>query len=184
MKRFSLTLLLTFCVISCAVFAQSKTDYSKIDLMLIRGNYVKVIHTCQLILKSDSLNPEIYYKTINDLKKSAYYYQSIIRNFNPMLKQLSYSHVSLAEILKTEGIYKEAVDSYLLGQKLSADMNIDMIVANLYDEKINDIPKALYYYQLFMDANKNNKRYSKKYIEKIQARIDYLKEKQTIATKK
>ena len=124
------------------------------------------------------------YQKINDLKNSAYYYKSIIRNFDPVLRQLSFSHVSLAEILKSEGIYKEAFENYLLGQKFSSDMNIDMIVANLYDEKMNDIPKALYYYQLFMDANKNSLRYSPKYIETIKQRIDYLKEKQTIAAKK
>ena len=124
------------------------------------------------------------YKQINYLEKSAHYYGNIIRNFDLMVKQLSFGYVSLAEILKLEGRYKEAVDNYLLGQKFSSDMNIDMIVANLYDEKMNDIPKALYHYKLFMDANKNNKKYSKKYIETIQLRIDYLKEKQTIAAKK
>ena len=62
MKRISLTFLLIVCVISNSVFARWKSDYSKIDLMLIRGDYTKVIDTCQQILNSDSLNPEIYYK--------------------------------------------------------------------------------------------------------------------------
>jgi tetratricopeptide (TPR) repeat protein len=152
--------------------------------------YKKAIDYLLIAYKKDSSDYEVSnflarnYQIIHDLKNSAYYYKSIIRNFDPVLRHLSFSHVSLADVLKSDGIYKEAVENYLLGQKLSSDMNIDMIVANLYDEKMNDIPKALYYYQLFMDANKNSKRYSKKYIETIQSRIDYLKEKQSIAAKK
>ncbi len=44
------------------LFSQEKDDYSAIDLMLIRGETDRAIDTCMLILKNDSLNPEIYYK--------------------------------------------------------------------------------------------------------------------------
>jgi tetratricopeptide (TPR) repeat protein len=150
----------------------------------------KAIDYLLIAFKKDSSDFEVSnylarnYQKINDLKNSAYYYKSIIRNLYPVLNQLSFCYVSLAEILKSEEIYKESIDNYLMGQKFNSDSNIDMIIANLYDEKMNNIPKALYYYQLFIDANKNNKRFSKIYIETIQSRIDYLKEKQTIAAKK
>jgi tetratricopeptide (TPR) repeat protein len=125
------------------------------------------------------------YQKINYPEKSAHYYGTIIRNLDPMLRQLSFGYVSLAEIQKSEGRYKESVDNYLKGQKYLPDMNIDMILANLYDQKMNDIPKALYYYQLFIDTYKNTKKgFSKKYIETIQMRVDYLKEQQRIAAKK
>lgn len=42
--------------------AQEKTDYSRIDMMLIRGEYGRAIDTCKSILASDSLNAEICYK--------------------------------------------------------------------------------------------------------------------------
>jgi tetratricopeptide (TPR) repeat protein len=42
--------------------AQNVTNNSRIDLMLLRGDYEKVIDTCKQILTYDSLNPEIHYK--------------------------------------------------------------------------------------------------------------------------
>jgi len=44
------------------LMSQDVTNNSKIDLMLVRGDYEKVIDTCRLILTQDSLNPEVYYK--------------------------------------------------------------------------------------------------------------------------
>jgi tetratricopeptide (TPR) repeat protein len=41
---------------------QSVNDNSKIDIMLIRGDFNKVLDTCRLILTYDSLNSEVYYK--------------------------------------------------------------------------------------------------------------------------
>lgn len=47
---------------SLSLFSQNKPDYSKIDLMLINGNYKKVVDTCTQILGVDSLNAEVYFK--------------------------------------------------------------------------------------------------------------------------
>jgi tetratricopeptide (TPR) repeat protein len=125
------------------------------------------------------------YQKLNNYKKSAYYYRSIIRTLEPVLMQLSLNYVSLAYILKTDGSYKEAIDSFLKGQKIRPDPNINMIIANIYDENLNDIPKALYYYQLFLDSYKNSKTaFTPKYVESVQKRVDFLKEKQTKAIKK
>jgi len=125
------------------------------------------------------------YQKLNNYKKSAYYYRSIIRTLDPVLMQLSFNYVSLAYILKSDELYKEAVDSFLKGQKIRPDPNINMIIANLYDENLNDIPKAIYYYQLFLDGYKNSKTaFTPKYVESVQKRVDFLKEKQTKAVKK
>lgn len=151
----------------------------------------KAIEYLLIAYKMDSSDYEVSsylarnYQKINDLKKSAYYYKSIIRTLDPVLMQLSLNYVSLAYILKSDGLYKEAIDNFLKGQKTRSDPNISMIIANIYDEKLNDIPKALYYYQLFLDGTKNSKMlYSSEYVQSVNKRIDYLKEKQTKAVKK
>ena len=56
MKKNLILLLLAF---SMPLLAQTKSDYSKIDLMLINGNYDKAIDTCRQILLTDSLNAGI-----------------------------------------------------------------------------------------------------------------------------
>jgi tetratricopeptide (TPR) repeat protein len=61
MKKTLLLLLITVSVYS-NITAQEKPDYSKIDLMLVHGEYQKVIDTCRLILATDSLRSEIHYR--------------------------------------------------------------------------------------------------------------------------
>ena len=152
---------------------------------------VKAIEYFLIAFKKDSSDFEVSnflarnYQKINDLKSSAYYYRSILRTLEPAVVRLSFNYVSLAEILKSDGFYTESIESYLKGQKYLPDMNIDMNIANIYDEKLNDIPNALHYYQLFMDRYKTNKiRFSPKYVEAIKSRVDYLKEKQALTEKK
>jgi tetratricopeptide (TPR) repeat protein len=125
------------------------------------------------------------YQRIKDLKKSAYYYRKIISTLDPVLMQLSLNYVFLADILKSDGLYKEAIDNYLKAQKFRPDMNINMIIANVYDEKLKDIPNAIRYYQLFIDGYKSSKmKFTPEYVASIQKRLDYLKEKQTTSVKK
>jgi tetratricopeptide (TPR) repeat protein len=125
------------------------------------------------------------YQKLNNFKKSAYYYRSIISTLDPVLMQLSLNYVSLAYILKSDGLYKEAIDNFLKGQKIRPDPNINMIIANIYDEKLNDIPRAIYHYQLFLDSYKNSKMlFGPEYVESVNKRIDFLKKKQTTAVKK
>lgn len=54
-----LCLLLLFAVIS--IYGQ-KPDLSRIDIMLVKGEYQRVIDTCSTILSADSMNAEIWYK--------------------------------------------------------------------------------------------------------------------------
>jgi len=60
MKRLFYIFLVLFT--SIPILAQNKPDYSKIDLMLIRGDYKSAVDTCSQILASDSLNSEVYFK--------------------------------------------------------------------------------------------------------------------------
>ena len=51
-----------------------------------------------------------------------------------------------------------------------------MKIANLYDEKLKNIPKAIYYYELYLRRVKNaNNEYSTEYNESIRKRIESLK---------
>lgn len=61
MKSFSLLLLLLFSL-HLTISAQDLPAASRIDLLLIHGNYEKAADTCKLILAADSLNPGIHYR--------------------------------------------------------------------------------------------------------------------------
>lgn len=82
----------------------------------------------------------------------------------------------LAEVLKSDGLYEQAITNYLLGQKLTSDINTTMIVANIYDEKLNNIPKSIYYYELYLNSMKSVKsNRGSEYIEKVKKRVEFLK---------
>ncbi len=119
------------------------------------------------------------FNKLKDYGKSAYYYKHIIKTLNPVMQQLGMTYILLAEELKSDSKYKEAITYYLKGQEIRPDMNINMIIANIYDEKLDDIPKAIYYYQLFLGSVKNSKMtFKPDYVESIRKRFEYLKEKQ------
>ena len=47
-----------------------------------------------------------------------------------------------------------------------------MIIANIYDEKLNNNEKAIYYYQRFLNAQKSSKtKFTPEYIEKVEKSI-------------
>ncbi len=151
----------------------------------------KAIDYLLVAFKKDTTDNEVAtflarnFEKLNDFKSSAKYYRLIIANLKPVMSQLSYNHVSLGETLKSDGLYNEAIENFLTGQKFGMDLNIDMIIANIYDEKLNDIPNALKYYQIFLNRYKNNKmKFSPKYVEAIQKRVDFLKQQQATATVK
>lgn len=125
------------------------------------------------------------YHKLNDFKCSAFYYSKIVKILTPATFQLGYTYINLAEEQKADSLYKEAIDSFLKGQKLGPDMNIDMIVANIYDQNLNDRPKAIYYYQKFLDNYKKSKMpFTPEYIATIEQRLEYLKQKQVEGAKK
>jgi tetratricopeptide (TPR) repeat protein len=125
------------------------------------------------------------YERLKDYKNSAYYYKSIINNLTPALMQLSYTYVTLGEVLKSDARYREAINNFLLGQKYGPERNIDLTIANIYDEKLKDVPNAIRYYERFLGNYKNNTmKVTPEYVNTIQKRVDYLKEKQAAPVKK
>jgi tetratricopeptide (TPR) repeat protein len=125
------------------------------------------------------------YHKLNDFKTSAFYYSKIVNILTPATFQLGYTYINLAEEQKADSLYKEAIDNFLKGQKLGPDMNIDMIVANIYDENLKNTPKAIFYYQRFLDNyKKSNMPFTPDYIATIEKRLNYLKQKQAEVAKK
>jgi len=116
------------------------------------------------------------YKKIGDLKKSAYYYTHINDILSPFVFQLGMNYILLAEVFKSDSLYSEAISTYLKSQEYRSDISIYITIANLYDEKLKDIPKAIQYYELFLNKQKSTRdRFSLNYIEAIKNRIESLK---------
>jgi tetratricopeptide (TPR) repeat protein len=116
------------------------------------------------------------YFSLKDIKKSIYYYNKVIEILNPIYRQMGQSRMLLAESQKERGLYRKALENYQLAQAINPDPNIWMIIANIYDEKLNNRTRAIYYYQKFVDTFKNSKTpFVPEYIESVKKRIEYLK---------
>jgi tetratricopeptide (TPR) repeat protein len=119
------------------------------------------------------------YYNLREMKRSIYYYKRVIKILSPINIQTGLSYILLAESLKGDGQYKEAVDAYLKAQQLKPDPNLYMIIANIYDEQFDDKKNALKYYQLFLSNIKTaGGTFSADYLDSIKKRIEFLKENQ------
>jgi tetratricopeptide (TPR) repeat protein len=133
--------------------------------------------------KSDSTDYETcsylgqcYFKT-KDMNNSVYYYKKALSILTPVYTQLGLTYELCAESQKGNGNYKDAIESYLKAYSINNDPNLNMIVGNLYDEKLNDREKAISYYQKFIKTQKSSKmKFTPEYIEKVEKRLQYLKE--------
>jgi tetratricopeptide (TPR) repeat protein len=116
------------------------------------------------------------YSILKEFKTSAYYYNRKIKLLNSAIPQLGLSYILLGEVLKSDNRFNESVTAYIKSQEYRSDNNVIMIIANLYDEKLKNIPKAIYYYELYLRREKNTKNeYSNEYNESIRQRIESLK---------
>jgi tetratricopeptide (TPR) repeat protein len=126
---------------------QNVTKNSRIDLMLVRGDYEEAIDTCKLILTYDSLNPEIYYKlgiayqnTLDEKQSLNCYYkasmlkpESRVYNFSLAKAYYAQGKFSLAEPLlinlnsldSTKWLYAYYLSSiYMQAEKYDDALNI------------------------------------------------------------
>jgi tetratricopeptide (TPR) repeat protein len=127
---------------------------------------------------------QIYYH-MNDPKNSIHYYKRVVKLLTPITVQMGIATIMLAEAQKNGGYYKEAISSYLTAQKYSSDVNLYMIIANLYDEKLKDAPKAIYYYELFLEKTKKSQmRVEPDYINKVKERLEFLKNPDNLQEKR
>ena len=118
---------------------------------------------------------QCYYK-IKDMKNSIYYYKKVLKILMPVNAQLGLTYVLCAESQKANEDNKDAIASYLKAYAINSDPNINMIIANIYDEKLKNKERAIYYYQRFLNTLKSSKmKFSPEYIEKVQKRLEFLK---------
>jgi len=139
----------------------------------------------KLAFKKDSTDYETAtflaqnYDKLGKPDTAIYYYKRVLKILDPIVDQASITSIFLAESLKNGGYFKEAIDTYLKCMKTTDDINLYMIVANIYDEQFNDLPKAIYYYQKFVDNLKNARmNFSTDYTDQVKKRLEFLKVKQ------
>jgi hypothetical protein len=118
---------------------------------------------------------QCYYK-IRDFKNSAWYYNRVIKILRPVNLQLGLTYVLCAESQKENAEYLDAISNYLKSYDINNDPNLYMIIANIYDEKLKNTAKAIYYYQKFLNSFKNSKtHFTPEYVTKIKERLEFLK---------
>ena len=116
-----------------------------------------------------------YYR-LKDMKNSIYFYNKEIEILTPVIKQLGLTYILLGESQKDNGMYQKAIVSYKKSLGFKPDVNIYLIIANLYDEKLKEWDKAIYYYQKFLDNLKSTTMtFTPEYAETIKKRLEYLK---------
>jgi tetratricopeptide (TPR) repeat protein len=119
------------------------------------------------------------YNDLNDAKRSIYYYKRTLKILTPAVQQTEIATIMLAESQKKGGFYKESIDTYKNALKISTDVKLYMLIANIYDEKLNDSQNAIFYYELFLEKLKTAKiNFKSEYIESVRKRIQFLKDKQ------
>lgn len=121
---------------------------------------------------------QCYYNT-NDFKKALYYYKRVVKLLTPITQQMGVSRTFLAEAQKSTGKYKEAIASFQEALKISGDINLYMIIANLYDEKLNDPVNAIKNYEIFLgNQDRLKPLFRNDYVESVRKRLAFLKENQ------
>jgi tetratricopeptide (TPR) repeat protein len=116
------------------------------------------------------------YRQMNDLENSTIYYNKVANALIPSAHRLGISYLMVAENQKQAGLNKASIETYLKAQVYVNDPNLYMIIGNIYDEKLNNPQKAIYYYQMFLDNLKNARmNFTADYVDAIKKRVEYLK---------
>jgi len=121
-------------------------------------------------------NLALNYRSLKEIKKSIYYYNRCVKMLSPEVNELGLNYILLGEALKSGNQYTEAINAYRKSQEFRSDNSVYMIIANLYDEKLNESAKAIHYYELYLSRTKNSKdKHETEYQESITKRIESLK---------
>ncbi len=115
------------------------------------------------------------YVQIKDKKNAIFYYKKLLDMLDPFETQIGLNYILLAEVLKSDDRNAEAIEAYVKSQIYRSDPSVLMIIANLYDEKLKDGPKAIHYYEMYLNKIKNSKQFDADYTDSVKARIESLK---------
>ena len=141
MKKINLhVILLTAILLSISTFAQ-KPEKENLDALLIQGDYTDVVAKCSELLKSDSLNPEIYYK-------QGLAYQNLMQTDKAI------TALSNAVKLSPEKKYNFALAKYYYN--LSKIKQAFPIFTNLYSQDSTNWIYAFFLTDIFMQKGQYN----------------------------
>jgi hypothetical protein len=89
--------------------------------------------------------------------------------------QIDYTNILLADSYKDSGQYNEAINFYSKSIDFRYSGRMCLVIANIYDEKLKNYDKAIYYYQLFFNnLQKNEFALGDEYIANVKKRLDWL----------
>jgi tetratricopeptide (TPR) repeat protein len=115
------------------------------------------------------------YGGTGDSKRSVLYYKKAVKILLPLHIQLGKTYFLIAQSLQGPGLIKEAIDYYNKAYEIDHNISVLMIIANLYDEALNDRQNAIKYYRIFLEREKGSKMsYPPEYIDKVKKRLEYL----------
>jgi tetratricopeptide (TPR) repeat protein len=121
------------------------------------------------------------YRMLNEPAKTRFYYNKIITILEPLAYQLGIANVMLGEEYKKVKMYDQALASLNRSMELTHDYNIILIIANTYDQELNNAPKAISFYRQFLNGYRNSGVYfTPTTIDGIRKRVEYLEEQQKI----
>jgi tetratricopeptide (TPR) repeat protein len=117
------------------------------------------------------------YFLIKDMPGSVYFYNRAIKILSTVNSKLALTHTLIADSQKENGNYKVAIGNYLKAYAVNNDPNLNMVIANIYDEKLHNKDRAIYYYQRFLNTQKNSRlRLPPEYLDTVVKRLEYLKQ--------
>jgi tetratricopeptide (TPR) repeat protein len=119
------------------------------------------------------------YYLIKDMTSSIYYYNRAIRILSAVNPKMALAYTLMADSYKEKKEFKPAIENYLKAYALNNDANLNMVVANMYDEKLRNRDKAIFYYERFLKTQNNSRlKLPQEYIDKVVKRLEYLKKNQ------
>jgi len=119
------------------------------------------------------------FSRLKEHKKSLYYYLRKEAQITALSWELYQTYISIGYEYLAEKNYSEAVNYFLLSLEKGRNENLLMAVANIYDEKLNNVPKAIRYYRQFLsEARKQGTSMTDEYVGKVRKRLEYLEKTQ------
>jgi len=121
------------------------------------------------------------YERSGDNKNGVFYYKKAAGILIPLHIQLGRTYFLCALVLQDEGLFKDAIDYYNRALEIDQNISVIMIIANLYDEALNDRNNAIKYYRIFLERIKGSEIvYPPEYIDKVKKRLEYLEQQKKI----
>lgn len=119
---------------------------------------------------------QCYFLT-KDIPASVTWYEKAITILSAVNPKMALTYNLIGDSYKQEKSYSKAIDQYLKAFALNNDPNLNMVIANIYDESLNNRERAIFYYQKYLDTEKFAKmKMPPPYIQKVRDRLIYLKQ--------